>query len=227
MKSFTVTKDMRTNIGQKLTAKAIEAEMKAINSEAESINKAFWKSYKKRLRAVSGIPSTQWDKLIEIGMAIHTYALSPEDEDGEAIAVVQRSRQTNEDLEQALSREIRNELWRHFSRRNFSRDWELTFKAGHSLPRHNKATLVEDEDLISRIKAICERQQALTKTILEFHRKTMMVLSSCRTAKQMRDLFPEGAKLLPKPVERTTDLAPKELAESVTKMIQQGVPPVQ
>ena len=128
MKSFTVTKEMRNNIAQRLTAKAVAAEMKAINTEAEAIN---------------------------------------------------------------------------------------------------KAALLEDRELITRIKAVCLRQQELITTILNFHRKTMMGLNACRTAKQMRELFPEGAKLLPKPIERTTDLAPKELAESVTKMIQQGVPPVQ
>lgn len=227
MKSFTVTKEMRNNIAQRLTAKAVAAEMKAINTEAEAINKAFWKGYKKRLRAVSGIPSTQWDNLIKLGLLVHTYTLSPEDKDGEAIATVERTRHASDDLQQALSASDRAELWRNFTRRGFSREWELTFKAGHSLPRHNHATLVEDRELITRIKAVCLRQQALITTILNFHRKTMMVLNACRTAKQMRELFPEGAKLLPKPIERTTDLAPKELAESVTKMIQQGVPPVQ
>lgn len=226
MKSFTVTKEMRKDIAQKLTARAISSEVKAINDEAAKLNSEFWKDYKKRLRAVSGIPSTQWDHLIEIGMAVHTYTLSPEDANGAAIAVVERPRHTSECLEQALSRDIRNDLWRHFSRRNFSSDWELTFKAGHSLPRHNNASLVENEDMISRIKALCERQQSLVGTVLDFHRQTMMVLNSCRTAKQMRELFPEGAKLLPNPVERSTALAPKELAESVTKMIEQGVPPV-
>lgn len=56
--------------------------------------------------------------------------------------------------------------------------------------------------------------------------QAMDVLQACRTSRQVEDLFPEAAKLLPQPVKNGKALAPTELAANVRNMLNQGVPPV-
>lgn len=59
-----------------------------------------------------------------------------------------------------------------------------------------------------------------------FRAQAIDVLLACRTSRQVEDLFPEAAKLLPQPVKNEKALAPTELAANVRNMLNQGVPPV-
>ncbi|MCY1461710.1 hypothetical protein D9M71_793930 [compost metagenome] len=61
---------------------------------------------------------------------------------------------------------------------------------------------------------------------VNFRRQAMDVLLACKTSRQLEDLFPEAAKLLPRPVKATQSVAPTELAANVRNMLAQGIPPV-
>ncbi|MFI2810173.1 Nmad5 family putative nucleotide modification protein [Microbulbifer sp. JSM ZJ756] len=229
MKSFPITKEMRQDIAQRLTSKAVQAEVDAIAAEAEHINKRFWKQYEKKLRAASGVPSTKWPELIRIGMArsVHTLVLyrhGKKNNHHEAFTIEQ-SRTEADLLRGMLTTQVKGKLFTWLGKR-FSHNLHLKACAGKAMPDMNEGNVVTDPDLLADIDALQERVKHLFSAVRDFHFQTETVLASCRTAKQMRELFPEGAKLLPQPQAPRQDLAPTELAASVTDMLRRGVPPV-
>ncbi|AVK28929.1 hypothetical protein CSB85_3712 [Pseudomonas aeruginosa] len=73
---------------------------------------------------------------------------------------------------------------------------------------------------------ICSELESVVEAGLAFRSQAMDVLLACRTSRQVEDLFPEAAKLLPQPVKQDKALAPTELAANVRSMLSKGVPPV-
>ncbi|EMO9523705.1 hypothetical protein RJ634_006291 [Pseudomonas aeruginosa] len=72
----------------------------------------------------------------------------------------------------------------------------------------------------------CRDLAGVIEAAIAFRAQAMSVLLACRTSRQVEDLFPEAAKLLPQPVKEERALAPTELAANVRNMLSQGVPPV-
>lgn len=59
---------------------------------------------------------------------------------------------------------------------------------------------------------------------LEYREEVMDLLQACKTDKQLRELFPEAADLLPAPMVKQQALVPTELAAKVRKQLKEGVP---
>ncbi|MCY1296930.1 hypothetical protein D9M71_714370 [compost metagenome] len=60
----------------------------------------------------------------------------------------------------------------------------------------------------------------------KFRDQVWTILLSVRTSRQLVDLFPEAAALLPQPVKNEQAVAPVELVDSVRGMLNKGVPPI-
>ncbi|WP_346839796.1 Nmad5 family putative nucleotide modification protein [Microbulbifer sp. SAOS-129_SWC] len=229
MKSFPITKEMRADIAQRLTAKAVAAEVDAIDKDAKRINKEFWKQYEQKLRAASGIPATKWANLIQIGMATRTIQESPRKQGKDrpqTIFLIPMHRQQSETLHEQITSQVKAKLF-NWVMQKYDHNLRLKLTADKALPGMTGSDMVDDPALIADIEALQIRIKNLLGAIDTFYSQTWTVLHSCRTAKQMRELFPEGAKLLPEPPATNTNLAPTELAASVTEMLRKGVPPIE
>lgn len=83
------------------------------------------------------------------------------------------------------------------------------------------------EDVIPLVNAADKLIKELAKVILEglkYREEVLDILTACRTRKQMEDLFPEAAALLPPVVSTRKDIVPTELAKKVRQRLIDGVP---
>ncbi|QFT55612.1 hypothetical protein FIU95_13740 [Microbulbifer sp. THAF38] len=231
MKSFPITKGMRSDIARCMTSKAVEKSVNDIGKEAERLNKVFWKLYEQKLRAVSGIPSTRWPELIQQGIATNCYQRVPKIKventfinilhiDGDSAPMRCLTEMLNSDLLQAFRKWIKKVS--HYGKHS-----SITFTTPKPMADMREGEVIEDPELIASIQKLETRIKTTLTAAMGFHSKAMTVLNSCRTAKQLQDLLPEGAKYLPKREPKTKELAPTELAASVTEMLQKGIPPVE
>ncbi|WP_444886017.1 hypothetical protein [Microbulbifer sp. PSTR4-B] len=228
VKPFRITNEIRSDIAMALTSEAVEKSIKSIAKEAEQLNKNFWKLYEKRLRAVSGIPSTRWSKLIQEGFATSCYSIVPKIRVNNASSVllqIDRDSQAFRQVHCMLNRSLQELLDKWIKPApSYSRYATLFFTAPRTLPGLNDGSILEDPELIAAIRALKDRIITVLSEALSFLRKTQTVLNSCRSSKQLEELLPVAAKYLPRREEKTQELAPIELASSVTEMLQQGIP---
>lgn len=232
MKSFPITREMREDIARELTSRAIGAEVTAFARECKRLNTKFWKMHAARLRKETGIPATKWTNLIQIGFARPTCAeypqiLTPGENPRWDYPFTTSSDRTHEWLREHINPSTFEKLTGYLSSPRYSnRGMVLVFRHDVSVPSIDNCNRVSDKALIKEMIALGERLEKLIDAAHEFREKVMSLLLSCRTSKQMQELFPEGAKLLPPPPVKDTGLAPAGLAESVTAMLKKGVPPV-
>lgn len=79
--------------------------------------------------------------------------------------------------------------------------------------------------LVPTVEALARRWMDILTEACEYHDQIQQLLEACRTRKQLQDLFPEAAELLPQPeAKKGTGLAPVELAAKVRRMLREGVP---
>jgi hypothetical protein len=89
----------------------------------------------------------------------------------------------------------------------------------------------ESLDYMQAVEPIFEQAKKLARAAaevfrqgLEYREEVMDLLQACKTDKQLRELFPEAASLLPAPVVKQRALVPTELAAKVRKQLKEGVP---
>ncbi|MCY1309652.1 hypothetical protein D9M70_597680 [compost metagenome] len=89
----------------------------------------------------------------------------------------------------------------------------------------------EHRELIKALIPRAKRAKELTGRMLEILEEALVyrgecldLLNACRTRKQLEELFPEAAALLPAPEPKVKALVPTELAAKVRKQLKEGVP---
>lgn len=78
--------------------------------------------------------------------------------------------------------------------------------------------------LFYEAKAVGERLAEVLREGWNYREDVLTLIYSCRTRKQLENLLPEAAALLPPLPQKRQDLAPLELAENVRKRLKEGVP---
>lgn len=78
--------------------------------------------------------------------------------------------------------------------------------------------------LFDQIKALAKEAAEILGSAIQYRDEVLDLLQACRTDKQLRELFPEAADLLPAPAVKTKALAPIELAAKVRQRLKEGVP---
>lgn len=87
-----------------------------------------------------------------------------------------------------------------------------------------KAYAMTMAQLLSKAGELSKKAAEILWLALKYREEVLDLLNACRTDKQLRELFPEAADLLPAPAVKTKALAPIELAAKVRQRLKEGVP---
>ncbi len=237
-KHFTITKAMRDEVADKLTVKAIAQHGPRIAADLAALNQQFWAKHIAAVEALPGLSKKHWVELIQAGAVTATASCEPtymqprKDNDPSEQQLVTIYKHRNDDARNALVSKVLGSpefagVARYLERQHYHCHWVIGLKCPTgAVPRLNNMRLITDPALESLALLICSELAAVIDAAVAFRAQAMDVLLACRTSRQVEDLFPEAAKLLPQPVKNEKALAPTELAASVRNMLNQGVPPV-
>lgn len=239
-KPFTITHAMREEAADTLTLQAVAQHGPRIADDLSALNDQFWTKHRTACEALPGLSKKHWTDLIQVGALTATATCFPtyEKQRGEDRSPVvsyfiaaerQYKNERRNDLVDKLLASSAFEGVKRFLAKNcrYESDWKihLVSRTG-AVPRLNGMEHIADPVLESLALLICTDLEAVIKAALSFRSQAMDVLLACRTSRQVEDLFPEAAKLLPQPVKADKALAPTELAANVRNMLSKGVPPL-
>lgn len=229
-KSFTITNEMREKIADQLTAKAIEKHGKRISAKLEKLNADFWADHRAKVDGVLQIDPKRYPELIQAGCLAVTTQVEPKSDRASMIAF-SFSRRTEDEKEKAIFDLVRRcasyrGVERLIKRESYRETFSLHFVSQDgSVPILRGMEVIEPGSKLDKAaKAIRADLGKILQAAKDFHGQTMDILVSVRSSRQLTDLFPEAAKLLPEPVKKTTEVAPIELVNSVRSMLNKGVP---
>jgi len=78
--------------------------------------------------------------------------------------------------------------------------------------------------LVKQVGELSAEFMSILTQALDYHEKVSDLLAACRTEKQLADLFPEAAAMLPQKAKKAQPVVPVELAKNVRRMLAEGVP---
>jgi len=81
-----------------------------------------------------------------------------------------------------------------------------------------------EDNLVKDYQAVIARLYRILVEGWSYLEQCHELLEACKTDKQLEDLFPEAAKLLPPEIKSSGNMVPVELAAKVRKMLETGVP---
>jgi hypothetical protein len=237
-KHFTITKAMRNKVADQLTVKAVAQHGPRIAADLAALNQQFWAKHVAAVEALPGLSKKHWADLIQAGAVTATASCEPtymqprKDNDPSEQQLVAVYKHYTEDARNALVAQVLGStafegVSRYLERQQYDRHWVIGLKSPTgAVPRLNNMRLITDPALESLALLICSELAGVIDAAVAFRAQAMDVLLACRTSRQVEDLFPEAAKLLPQPAKNEKALAPTELAANVRNMLNQGVPPV-
>lgn len=231
MSSFTITNEMREKVADQLTVKAVQKHAKPIAKAIDKMRSTFWDAHAKNVDKILQIDRSRWPELIQQGLltSISRVELRVSGK-GEVFRIMPNRRDAKDEAMHKVGRMVLltpefASVWKHMRYDNYSYLCLHLDNESGSVPRLNSMEYFpEDHALIAATLKVRSDILAIFAAAYEFREKAMAILSSCRTARQLEELFPEAAKLLPRPVKRTNELAPVELVESVRGLMEKGVP---
>ncbi|MCP1651825.1 hypothetical protein [Pseudomonas nitroreducens] len=238
-KHFTITQAMREEVADQLTLQAVAQHGPRIAADLAALNDQFWSKHRAAVEALPGLDKKHWGDLILAGALAAVvkcdveYMRPREGKEPTRCAVHLIYREYKNDQRNALVKRIIDspayESVKPFVCKNAHGDshWalRLTNPSG-SVPRLNGMDVLSEPTHETLALLCSEDLQGVMKGAEAFRAQAMDVLLACRTSRQVEDLFPEAAKLLPQPVKTERALAPTELAANVRGMLNAGVPPV-
>lgn len=237
-KHFTITKAMRDEVADQLTVKAIAQHGPRIAADLAALNQQFWAKHIAAVEALPGLSKKHWVELIQAGAVTATASCEPtymqprKDNDPSEQQLVTIYKHRNDDARNALVSKVLGSpefagVARYLERQHYHCHWVIGLKSPTgAVPRLNNMRLITDPALESLALLICSELAGVIDAAVAFRAQAMDVLLACRTSRQVDDLFPEAAKLLPQPVKNEKALAPTEPGANVRNMLNQGVPPV-
>lgn len=237
-KPFTITNAMRNKVADQLTVKAVAQHGPRIAADLAALNQQFWAKHVAAVEALPGLSKKHWTDLIQAGAVTATASCEPtymqlrKDNDPSEQQLVAVYKHYKEDARNALVAQVLGStafegVSRYLERQQYDRHWVIGLKSPTgAVPRLNNMRLITDPALESLALLICSELAGVIDAAVAFRAQAMDVLLACRTSRQVEDLFPEAAKLLPQPAKNEKALAPTELAANVRNMLNQGVPPV-
>lgn len=224
---------LREEIAIKLTAKAMQVEGARIAGEMEKLNRMFWS--KAEMKADAIVPRHYWPQAAGTPIFNRVSSVKPEVLDSKddrwnyACAILRNRDRETRDLVKAILRDPQMAaLHRWLEEARYSYAQVLTLQHSSSIPDPGHLDKVECPETIAALAALDKACNELVFAGLDFHNKVSGVLFSCRSVKQLQELLPEAARLIPpKPVDRSASLMPVETAQAIQRMLAAGVPPVE
>lgn len=239
-KPFTINQNMRDQVANKLTLQAVAHHGPRIAADLAALNDQFWSQHRAKVEALPGLDKKHWAGLIQAGAISATSSCYPtyeeqrgEDRSPRTAAFVAAAHHYKDDartilVDHLLASPAFEGVKRYLAEDSrYQRGWKIHLvSTTGSVPRLNGMESITDPALETLGLMICTDLESVIQAAMAFRSQAMEVLLACRTSRQVEDLFPEAAKLLPQPVKNEKTLAPTELAASVRNMLTQGVPPV-
>ncbi len=237
-KHFTLTNAMRDKVANQLTVQAVAQHGPRIAADLAALNEQYLAKHCAAVEALPGLSKKHWPDLILAGAVTATASCTPsymqlrEDKDPYEQKLVAVYKLYKEDARNALVGQVLGSaafegVSRYLERERYEGHWVIGLKSPTGgVPRLHYMERLTDPALESLALLICSELAGVIDAAVAFRAQAMDVLLACRTSRQVEDLFPEAAKLLPQPVKNEKALAPTELAANVRNMLNQGVPPV-
>jgi hypothetical protein len=234
-KHFAITNLMRNQLADQLTAQAIAQSGPAIATRLQAMNAIFWREHIDRVAALPGLEKSQWSALIQAGAvtAVSTCVPTTKIEEGAHFynrEFLKFSYSDRQDREKALLKLILAspafsgvaDLVTKSERS--SNSYSLRFKSTTgAVPRtHSLSDIPSDHPIVIAGRKIQTELEELLGAAAVFREQVIDVLVGCRSSRQVAELFPEAALLLPQPVTKEQHLAPVELIASVRKALSNG-----
>ncbi|MDN6874660.1 hypothetical protein QO209_19645 [Pseudomonas citronellolis] len=238
-KHFSITQAMREQVADQLTIQAVAKHGPRIAADLAALNEQFWAKHQAKVEALPGLDKKHWGELIAAGALaaviksdVH-YMKPRENREPTSSPIYLIYHEYKDDHRNTLVQKIIDspafEGVKRFLCKNATHDrhWNLRLSSPNgSIPRLNGMDIIT-EPAQETLALLCAQDLQQVMTGAEaFRQQAMYVLLACRTSRQVEDLFPEAAKLLPQPVKQEKALVPTELAANVREMLNAGVPPV-
>lgn len=232
-KSFPITNEMRAKVADELTVKAVSKHGQRLAKALQKLNALYWDKHLTAVDALLQIDRARWPELIAAGVLQATASVIPRIAQKGNLASFTSRRSDSRD---AVIRRLVltspayttvSQFVKKESRYSSESDALWFISDIGSVPRLNDMELVEANEIIAKQAAkLHEDLKAVFDAADKFRSDVESILMSCRTSRQLVDLFPEAAALLPQPVKTGSELAPVELVDSVRGMLNKGVPPI-
>lgn len=242
-KPFPITNAMREKVADQLTVQAVATHGPKIARALELLNEAFWRRHIETAEELPGLDRKHWAELIQRGAVCGVSTCCPErviEREGNSPVreeIIRTDYHSREVRQIALVAEILGSTAysgvSHYivtidSWGRRTEGWRLRLQCQDgAVPRWKGFDEIHDSHPIVR-KGLAIKSELLGvfEAASKFRQQVMGVLQGCRSSRQVEDLFPEAAKLLPQPARNEKALAPTELIQSVRSMLDKGVPPV-
>jgi len=237
-KYFSITNAMRDKVADQLTVQAVAQHGPRIAADLAALNEQFWAKHRAAVEALPGLIKKHWPDLILAGAVTATASCTPcymqsrEGKDPYEQKLVAVYKHHKEDARNALVAQVLGSsafegVSRYLERERYEGHWVIGLKSPTGgVPRLHNMERITDPTLETLALLVCTEIAGVIDAAVVFRAQAMDVLQACRTSRQVEDLLPEAAKLLPQPVKNEKALAPIELAANVRHMLTQGVPPV-
>jgi hypothetical protein len=236
-KHFPITNAMRDTVADQLTLQAVAQHGPRIAADLAALNDQFWSQHCAAVEALPGLDKKHWAELIQVGALTATSICNPcylelreehEARQLDLVAVQHRNEgQRNALCDKVISSKDFEGVARYLTRGRYDRGWRIRLiSPSGSVPRLAGMDVMREPTHEALALRICHDLEGVIEAAISFRRQAMDVLLACRTSRQVEDLFPEAAKLLPQPAKNSKALAPTELASNVRNMLSSGVPPV-
>lgn len=237
-KPFTINQAMRDTVADKLTVQAVAQHGPRIGADMKGLNDQFWARHRAACEALPGLDKKHWAALIQCGALSATASADVKvfeqlEDRSRRVELICIHHHYKDEVHNTLARKVIGStafstVKQHLTEgRNYNRGWFLKLSSpSGAVPRLNDMEVITDPAQETVALLICQELTEVIDAAKRFRAQAMDVLMACRTSRQVEDLFPEAAKLLPQPVKNEKALAPTELAASVRSMLSAGVPPV-
>lgn len=214
----TLNKKIKEKLAFDLTAKAAEKKLKALSVKLKALNEEFWTEYKARIDSVLQIDPKRYDELIQVGALHYTTQIELKKTPRAAVTF-------SEDF-----REMVRKLPITFIAQpgSYYRRFTVVFKHNQALPAINEDLLNlaigTDCKFAKRADELLGEYYEIIKSAIVFKADVASILLPIRTRKVLLERFPEAAKLLPAPAEKTGNLIPTQLINDVRDRLKAGIP---
>lgn len=230
-KSFALSNELRERVVDQLTQQAVAKHGKRIGAALKKMNEQFWKDHAASLDRVLQIDTKRYPELIAAGVFAATTTVTPTvSGKGEIIRISYSSHNKADQRKAEIAKLVLRSsefgsVADFIKRQSHYNVFELRFTSSASVPRLNDMHVIESScKMATQAAALQEDLKKIFEAADDFREKAIDILRSCRTSRQLTDIFPEAAKLLPQPEKKSHALAPIELVDNVRQMLTNGIP---
>ena len=223
--NFTLNKKMKEKLAYDLTAKAVEKKMKALEKKLVQLNVEFWVQHDKTVADVLKIDKKRYNELQLAGALLCTT--------GVIACNLENSKSGIGETLLGISNEVNRRLQTHVTKfinrnNNYYSRLKLMFVNNYSVPTINRETLniadSRDCPFYKKADELLGEYISIIKSAHKFHADVTQIIMPIRSYRVLLDQFPEAAKLLPTPAEKSGDLVPVQLINDVRDRLKAGIP---